>query len=298
MSITKWGFYMMDQSGQVFCSDIDGASTNFAAYHLNESSPLIFTNLPLQIDPNVHESFFNFCHSREKWLANKLIKTKNMFTLDILTDIKDQKSPKWVHPASTLSTVAAYEINLQEGMIKVKEGTGALTASDAIVEFNLKEMGQGIIIKKLETLQPIEQAWKEASLAQSSYDEGAWDKAYHHLQMAEALMTLPVWKEIFKFYIHVWNFKFITNKKELAMIYRETKKLKLPPELQDQWSFLIMRIEKKLGLVLTIQIENVSENQRADFNREVEAPLPIFNTWMKLIYPRLEILDVFSPHQR
>jgi hypothetical protein len=298
ISITKWGYYMMDQTGQVLCSDIDGASTNFATYHLNETSPLIFTNLPLHHDSNGHESFINFCQNREKWLMDKLKRTKNNSLLDTLTDVKDQKNYKWAHPISTLSTVGAYEINLQDGIVKVKEGSGALTASDSILEFDLREMSQGQMIKEAETLHPFERAWKEASLAQSSYDEGAWDQAYHHLQMAEALVPGPIWKDIFKFFIQVWNFKFVSNKKELAMIYREVKKLHLPQELQDQWAFLVMRLEKKLGLVLTIDPEKLSEHVRNDFNREVEAPLPVFNTWMKLLYPRLEILDVFSPHQR
>jgi hypothetical protein len=298
ISITKWGFYMMDQSGQVYCSDIDGASTNFAAYNLNETSPLIFTNLPLHHDSTGNEAFLNFCHSREKWLFDKIKRSKNMTMLDLLTDIKDQKVAHWTHPIATLSTVAAYEVNLQKGLIRVKEGSGALTASDGITEFQLNEMAQGQKIKENETPSSTEKAWKEASLAQSAYDEGEWDKAYHHLQMAESLVTIPTWKEIFKFYIHVWNFKFISNKKELAMIYREVKKLKLPVELHDQWNFLSMRLEKRLGLVLTIKVDSISEHLKADFNREVDAPKAIFNTWMKLIYPRLEILDVFSPHQR
>jgi hypothetical protein len=298
ISVTKWGFYMLDQSGSVMCTDIDGPSMNFEAFNLNESSPLIFTNIPLQKDPAGFEQFMAFSQTREIWLKEKLERKKNMHTLDALTDVKDQKIRKWTHPAATLSTVGAIQFNLKLGLIHVKEGTGALTASDPIIEFSLADQSPGKILKKEETATPFEYAWKKASAAQSYYDQGQWDLAYHNLQMAEALMPHPIWKEIFKFYIGVWNFKFISNKRELAQIYRDIKKLSPPESLKDQWVFLCMRFEKKLGLVLTFNETHVSGYLRNQFKLEIEASLPVFNTWMKLLYPRIEILDVFSPHHR
>jgi hypothetical protein len=298
VSATKWGFYMMDQNGSVICSDIDGPSMNFETFNLNETSPLVFTNIPLQKGPEGSEQFLKFCQSRELWLGEKLSKSRSSHTLDLLTDIKDQRVRKWLHPSSTLSTVGACQINLSKGHIHVKEGDGALTASDPIFEFSLAQISSGKIYKNAETPPPFEIAWKHASKAQSFYDQGEWDLAYHHLQMAEAMTPHSIWREIFKFYLNVWNFQNITNKKELALVYREVKKMTLPEIMRDQWLFLCMRLEKKLGLVLTIKHSEVSEHLREDFSKEVEAPLAIFNTWMKLIYPRLEILNIFSPHQR
>jgi hypothetical protein len=182
--------------------------------------------------------------------------------------------------------------------VTVKEGEGALTSSDPLFTFNLIEQGAGNILKEAEPISVFEKAWKQASLAQNAFDQGDWDQAFHHLQMAEAMMPHATWKEILKFYLHVWNFKFISNKKELALIYREVKKLNPPDHLKDQWFFLCMRMEKKLGLVLTIRPDQVSPYLKEELIKEIEAPLPIFNTWMTLIYPRLEILDVFTPHHR
>ena len=116
--------------------------------------------------------------------------------------------------------------------------------------------------------------------------------------MAEALVEHPAWKEIFKFYIHVWDFKFVANKRELALIYRSIKKITPPEILKDQWMFLCMRMEKRLDLVSTLTVAQLSPYLKKQFMQEMEAPLPLFNTWMKLLYPRLEILDVFSPHHR
>ena len=297
ISITKWGFYMMDQTGQVMCTDIDGPALNFETFNLNESTTLIFTNVPLHREPSSYESFIQFCQQRELWLKEKVSKKKNSHTLDLLTDIKDQRIRKWNHPASTLSTVGAFQVNLKTGDVFVKEGDGALVASDPIIRFSLAQQRQGETYKAQEEQTHFEKSWKEASKGQSYYDQGEWDLAYHHLQMAEAMMPHSIWKEILKFYLSVWNFKFITNKKELSLIYRDVKKLTPPDCLKDQWLFLCMRLEKRLGLVLTVQESEISPLLRAEFNQEVEAPLPIFNTWMKLLYPRLEILDIFSPNQ-
>ena len=298
ISVTKWGFYLMDQTGQVMSTDIDGPGINFEAYNLNETSPLIFTNIPLHKDPSGFESYIQFCQGRELWLKEKLQRRKSLHTLDLLTDVKDQRVRKWIHPSSTLSTVGAFQANLSKGTICVKEGEGALTASDAIYEFQLQDKSEPKLIKKAEECPLFEKAWKQASLAQSSFDQGDWDLAFHHLQMAEAMMPNALWKEILKLYLHIWNFKFVSNKKELALIYREVKKINPPDALKDQWYFLCMRFEKRLGLVLTVNPSQVSDHARDNFIKEVEAPSAIFNTWMKLLYPRLEILDVFSPHQR
>ena len=298
ISMTKWGFYMMDNSGTVMCSDIDGPAMSYETFNLSESSPLIFSNIPLHKDQKGFEHFLQFCQSREMWLKDKIARSKSQHTLDLLTDVKDQKMRKWLHPSSTLSTIGAYQVNLTKGMVQVKEGAGALTASDAIVEFNLQDKSTSKVFKPEETPSVFEKAWKHASLAQALYDQADWDNAYHHLQMAESLMPNASWKEILRFYLHVWNFKFITNKKELALVYREVKKLTPPDCLKDQWLFMCMRLEKRLGLVLTVDASKISPHLKNDFMKEMDAPLPIFNTWMKLLYPRLEILDIFSPHQR
>lgn len=298
ISVTKWGFYMLEKTGTVMCVDIDGPAMNFEVFNLNESSPLIFTNIPLHRDPAGYEHFLSFCQDREMWLKDKLNRRKNLHSLDVMTDVKDQRIRKWLHSCGTLSTTGAIQVNLNTGKVYVKESHGAITASDPIFEFSLADQSEGRVFKKAEDPSPFEEAWKSASLAQSAYDQGDWDLAYHHLQMAQAQMPHPAWKEILSLYLHIWNFKFVTNKRELSLIYREVKKITPPDNLKDQWLMLCMRLEKKLGLVLTIDPAQLSAYLRNQFKQEIDASLPVFNTWMKLLYPRIEILDVFSPHHR
>jgi hypothetical protein len=59
-----------------------------------------------------------------------------------------------------------------------------------------------------------------------------------------------------------------------------------------------MRLEKKLGLVLTVSESQLSPYLLSEFKLEREASLTIFNTWMTLLYPRIELLDIFSPHHK
>lgn len=303
ISVTKWGYYMLEQNGSVMCADIDGPSLNIESFNLAESSPLIFTNIPLNKDSYGFEHFIKFSQDRELWLREKLARRKTghhsaTHSLDLMTDVKDQKSRGWIHPCATLSTIGAVQINLKQGLVQVKEGASALTASDEIIQFSLSDKHEVKITKKAEEPTTFEKAWKQASLAQSAFDQRDWDQAYHRLQMAEAMIDHPAWKEIFKFYIHVWDFKFITNKRELALIYRSVQKITPPELLRDQWMFLCMRIEKRLDLVSTLNVAQLSPHLKSQFLQELEAPLPLFNAWMKLLYPRLEILDVFSPHHR
>lgn len=297
-TITKWSLLLLENKGLVQVIDMDGPSMNHESYDLNETSPLIFTNIPLQKDLVGFDSFLGFCDQRQNWLKEKLKKTQKKHLLDILTDIEDQKESKWLHPAATLSTIAAYHVNLTQGLLDVKEGEGALVQADKTVRFFLANQNEFKILKNEAPVSDFEKSWKKASLAQSAFDQGEYELAYHQLQMAEALMPHPVWKEIFSFYLCVWDFKFISNNKELALIYKKLRKINVPEPLKNQWHLFCMRFEKRLGLVLTVEAKDLSPYLVPLFEQEKAASKPLFATWMKLLYPRLEILDIFSPHHK
>lgn len=297
-SVTKWSFLLLDKSGQALIVDIDGPAKNTESYNLNDSCPLIFTNIPLQNDSGGFESFLKFSEDRQSWFKEKLKNMKGNHILDAVTDVEDQKSKKWSHPGPTLSTIGAYSVNLSQGLLDVKEGQSALVASDAIVRLSLANHQDIKVLKDKTRILPLEAAWKRASLAQSAFDQGDYDIAYHELQMAKSLMPHPVWKEILAFYLYVYDFKFVGNSKELSLIYKKVKALHVPAGLHDQWSFLIMRLEKKLELSSTVSVKDISTPLQELFQQEKLATKPVFATWMKLLYPRLEILDVFSPHHK
>lgn len=297
VTLTKWAVLALEKSGQAFAMDIDGPAQNVETYDLNESSPLIFTNIPLHKDAMGFENFYRFSEARQKWLKDKISTKAHRHLLDNFTDVEDQKTKGWLHPAGTLSSVGAWEVNLTRGTVDVKEGDGALVLSDAIIRVNLSNHNDLKVLKPKGNESDFEKAWKRASLAQGHFDQGDYDLAYHELQMAQALCPHPVWKEIFSFYLAVWDFKFISNAKELALIYKKVKKLHVPEILKDQWLMLQMRLERRLELNPTVHQEDLSGATQELFRQERTSSKPVFATWMKLLYPRLELLDVFSPHQ-
>lgn len=297
-SITKWSFLVLDKSGQVQITDIDGTTQNNESYHLNDSSPLIFTNIPIQNDSDEFESFIKFSQDRQTWFKQKFSESRSVHILDSLTDIDDQNIKNWIHPTSTLSTIAAYSVNLTKGIIDLKEGSSAIVRSDTIVRFSLASQNEKSVLKEKGKTKASEESWKRASKAQSAFDQGRYDEAYHELQIARDTTPNLIWKEIFSFYLYVWDFKFVGNDKELSLIYKKVKALKLPPKLTDHWILMIMRMEKKLGLSPTVKAEDISPSFRTLFQQEKLASKAVFATWMNLIYPRLEILDIFSPQRK
>lgn len=297
-SVTKWSFLTLDKSGEAQVIDIDGPALHHASFNLNETSPLIFTNIPLQQDASGFESYLKFSENRQSWLKNKLQNETKTHILDLMTDVSDQKLNPWLHPSATLSTVGAYHINLSKGFLDLKEGQYALVASDEIIRISLADYREQTILKKAAISNSFEKAWKRASHAQAAFDHGEYDLAYHELQMAQDIMPQSTWKDIFTFYLYTWDFKFISSSVELSLIYKELKKLKLPKALEDQWLLLIMRFEKRLDLIPTVKFSDLSPHNHEVFQQEKLAPMPLFATWMKLLYPRLDLLDTFSPHHK
>jgi len=171
-------------------------------------------------------------------------------------------------------------------------------ASDQILRLSLSAQHELEVLKEKEKTSDFEEAWKRASKAQSYFDQGEYDLAYHELQMARALIPHPIWKEIMGLYLSIWDFKFVSNSKELLLVYKNVKALNLPPALKDQWFLLMMRLEKKLELSSTVKASDLSPYLQGLYHEERSANKAAFATWMKLIYPRLEILDVFSPHHK
>jgi len=295
-SISKWAIVGVDQQGAILHADLEGAAQHFESFHLENSPQFIFTNLPIKKNntDNLHHQHFS--HSREKWILQKLKKNLTQHPLDVFTDIEDQKIKHWEHPAATLSSIAGYHINLTKGFLDLKNNQGVTVKSEAIWRFDLAKQSLPTLIKSASPLTSLEEAWKRAAKAQSFFDEGELDLCYHELQMAMTLMPLAVWKNIFSFYLCLLDFKFISNKTELALVYKKVLKLSLPELLKDQWHLLKMRFEKQLGLTITVETSELSLHMKPLFEMELDASPSVFTAWMKLLYPRLEILDVLTPY--
>jgi hypothetical protein len=293
---TKWGFFFLDKTGHLENYDIEGPSFVQENIDLPLNSPLVYTNIPLREDDPTLGDFISFCQSREEWAHKKLSKNSKVHPLDLLTDVSDQKVRSWNHPASTLATTGALWINLSQGFLDLKEGEGALVASDSIIRVDLA-VDNKIDLHKSHGKQDIfERAWKRASLAQAYFDQEKFDLAYHELQMARAMVHEHPWEGIFLFFLCTWDFLLLDNMKELAHVYKTVKALTLPKLLEGQHMLLIQRIEKKLKLQYSVSPALVPDSVRKLYEQEREANKALFSAWMGLIYPRMEQLTIHAPH--
>lgn len=295
-SMTKWGVLILDRDGKVEVADVEGPTQKWESFRLQDGSPLLFTNLPLQKDSEKNIPYLRFTESREKWVREKLKTKSDKHILDLLTDVEDQKDAKWLHPAATLSTTGALQINLTKGHVDIKTGESALTISDPILRFSLADRNDKSILKNGKAPTDFERAWKRAGAAQSFFDDGKYDLAYHELQMAIALMPMDRWKDTFRFYLCLWDFRFVGNTRELADVYKRLQTLELHDNMKDQGLLLKMRLEKKLNLSPSVDARDLPPHLQELFREEKLARGPIFNTWMNLLYPRMEILDVLAPY--
>lgn len=297
-SIAKWGILILDREGRVEVADVEGPTQKWESFTLKDSKSLLFTNLPLQKESQGFAPYLAFTESREKWIREKLKTSSEEHILDRLTDVEAQEEKNWLHPAATLSTTGALHINLSQGYIDVKTGEGALTISDSILRFSLADQKEKSILKKEKHFSDFERAWKKASLAQAHFDDGKYDLAYHELQMAISLMPMKRWKDILRFYLCHWDFRFISNRLELSDVYKRLLSLELHGNIRDQGLLLRMRLEKRLGLSPTVDSKELPPYLQELFREEKLARTPVFMTWMNLLYPRMEILDVLAPHTK
>lgn len=295
-SFSKWGIYAVTAKGEVLAGDLDHISFHKTIFSLNEDPTLFFTNISIHTHDDDSFQFLKFTHSRQNWIKRRLkMETKN-HPLDHLTDLGGVKGKVWHHPAVTLATVGAYHANLSQGYVDFKMAQeGPITKSAPIFRLHLSD-GSFEEIKKEGIPDVLERAWKLAGLAQNSFDQKDDELGYHQLQMSKALMPHSTWKNILEFFQIVWEYKFLNNKKELSLIYENLKTLEVPEVLVDQKKLMIFRFEKRLGLMSTIHPEDLSIPIKNIYDTEAKANSLLFLSWAKNTAPRLDVLEVYSPH--
>jgi hypothetical protein len=295
-SQTKWGIIACQDDGKVLSLDIEGPKIDFEFFNLNDSSPLVFTNLPLKSSTNEAPSFIQFCKNREKFILKKLKNHPKAHPLELMTELPQKKSNDGPYSTLTLSSVAAYHLNLTSGYIDFKDSSGIVLPSDPVLRLELSGPKKITLQKSQTDLTPMEQSWKKAACAQNLYDQKKFNEAYHELQLAIALCPHEVWGNIFSFYQCIWEFQFLSNNTELSLVYKDLIRLKLPQELVPHHQLMIFRFEKKLQLVSTISKDSLPNYYKDLLKLESEASTPLFTAWMNLLYPRLDILDILSPY--
>ncbi len=295
-SFSKWGIYAVSSKGEVLACDLDHIAFHKKYYSLNEDPSLFFTNISLHSHDDESFQFLKFTHSRQNWIKQKLKSKIQDHPLDYFTDLSETKGKSWHHPAATLATIGAYHANLTKGFVDFKTTeSGPLTKSDGIYRLHL-DSGQFEEIKTKKNPTEFEKAWKLAGEAQANFDQKNDEVGYHQLQMSRSLMPHETWRNILYLFQTAWEYKFINNKSELSLIYQGLKSVKVPEILEDQKKLMIFRFEKRLGLMNTINRDDLSIPFKNIYDAEEKANPLLFLSWSKSLSPRLEVLEIYSPH--
>ena len=138
-------------------------------------------------------------------------------------------------------------------------------------------------------------AYKYLGEYQSALDKGDVSRAYHKIQMAIELQKGYPEFYISKFYFIITQYVYESDKRDYTYLYEELESLenKLPNYLEDQRLLFIMR----LGKIIGHKVENTSNlidnsGLKKLFIREFSQSSITIKSLQKLIYPRIEILDI------
>lgn len=311
-SMSYWGLYLSDANGEVASFDICGKEIYQEKFDIKEHEYLYFNNRPiltenknLELQPygnkeqcQMRRSVFN-----EKWKKRKKLKNKTLESLRVLTTPLDQSkrsSKEWKLDTITPSTIQALSFNYKNDEIYINHGPAPKVYREDIIKYskafsvvqkskvNTKESGTSLLWPGL----------REISLAQSAFDIGDIQKSFHHLQMGIEKFKGDPAETIFRFFFNVLEFMYEDNHKDLTYIYQEFRKLqnKLPPYLEDHLCLFIMRIEKILGIKDIDSHPKIRHPELKNiFEKEYKLKPVAIKLMRRLIYPRMEVLDIIYP---
>lgn len=306
-SISFWGFYLSDASGEVASLDICGNELYQERFDLKDHGTLYFNNRALlkntatdQIQPFGNA---NQCKMRkevvEKRLANQSGELSMEKTLEIIakpSGKKAQHARDWKLGPLTPASIQVYSFHgTQLKSFFISHSTPKVFNGNFLEQTNLFTNVQTKVHKKKYKADNYHQGLKYTHQFQSYLDKNNIPKAYHSLQMA--IQYFKGYEEfyILSFYFTVMEYIYESDKRDMSYIYHDFLNLegKLPSYLNDHRLLFLLRTSKLLEQTVENNI-NLIENKalkelyRKEFNLNGMA----IKGLKYLIFPRIEILDI------
>jgi hypothetical protein len=300
-----WGIYLSDHSGAVCALDIRGTDLYQRHYQLQEHGYLYFNNQPLlkdaksnKLQPYGHHEQCQMRHTHIQKRINENNVGSLLHDFETLTSLRPQEN-QWDLAPVTISSIQAIGFNSkkQQAVQLLGEAPKCVERNDLILWNNLfSEPTQEKIdsdFKHEET--PFYRGHQFWAKSQSLFDLGNIEEAYHFLQLAIDAFDGHPEQYITQFYFLIWQYIYYENDKELPYFYDGLRELsqKLPPYLEDHRLLFISRLQKLMGFPmedLTLKIKN--NELKAVFKNERDLRPITTKLMRKLIYPRMEILDI------
>lgn len=308
-SMSLWGLYIADRNGEVASIDICGRDLHHEKFELKDHKYLYFNNRPLLKRSEDLQPFGNKnqCIMRAEVVKERIKDVKLSKDTDLLTlglEILGAPSAKknisfkdWKLSPVTPSSLQLYSFHNTKNEALFVPGATAKY-------FN----GEYLELKNLftsSTTQSIHGEVKELSnfqigidfltKFQTSIDRGDTVVAYHTIQMAIKYLKETPEGEIAKFYFCITQYIFENDKRDLAYLYKDLKKLKnkLPSYLEDHRLLFLMRLEKILNYTIENQEKKISNKNLATlYKKELLKNSIAVKSLRHLIFPRIDVLDI------
>lgn len=303
-SMSHWGIYISDKTGNVTSIDVKGNEIFQEKFDLKDHEYLYFNNRPLLKDTNTDHlqpyGNLNQCTLRRESIKRKL-KNTNPHNLDTKKSLKiitsAEENQKWHFDVITPSSIQAICMDAIEQSASIIPGKAPKFYKGQVCNYsNIFQDSQiNAIDEKFDYNKDFITGNERLAAFQSYLDSGKIEQAYHEIQMSYEYLKKTSHAPIIRFYILVLQYIYESNKKDLAYLYSDFKQLEnqLPHYLDDHRILFMMRLEKLLGhpiLEKSSKIKNHNLKDLYDKERKLKAPALII--LKKLIFPRVEILDI------
>lgn len=303
-SISHWGLYICDQQGEVAAVDIRGNEIFFENYQIDDVNYLYFNNKVINLNKQIEESqpfgHIQQCKMRADSFAKSFKKNKPKSHFDYLRTLTqiDFNESSYSHAPVTTATVQAYSFNTQDFSSYYLDGDSpkvnnkkCLYTSDVFKENFIAQISD-------DTQEgPHQKGLRHLSLAQYYFDLKDDEKVYFQLQMAKARLKNTSFEEIVKFYFCVVQYLKTDSKEELYYLLKEFQILhsRLPAILQDHcklFEFRVLKLLKEKYHLRHFQGKIKHSELKVLLEKEHKLRRYSLRQLRKLIYPRIELLDI------
>ncbi len=303
-SLSYWGIILSDANGEAACVDINGSDYYQEKFDLYDHEYLYFNNRPLLYKkPMDHlQPYGNHiqCQMRRDRVEEQMKKVKKrdaITGLEVLGQMNNSKSLKnWKLAPTTPSSIQLVSMEAKNQTAKFVVGEAPKLFKGHYVELkNVFTNFTQTESKNKKKNTKLERAYKRWSRFQSYIDLGDISKAYHEIQMAELEMEGYPEQHISQFYFLVTEYIFESDKRDLIYLLRDFESLigKLPEYLEDHCHLFILRLTKLVGLKIDELKPNIKNIKLKEiYNREKNLNGLALKGFKKLIFPRIEILDI------
>lgn len=305
-SISYWGLYLSDASGNVASVDISGNEFYQQKFDINDHDYLYFNNRPI-IKKNEHTDIQPYgnmdqCHMRSEIIRIKLQGQKTTTTLDSLKNLsgdfkyKSKTAKDWKLAPTTPSSIQAFSFNYKADEIIALQGDAPKFFNNEYLTYTSIFSETTLSKKKSKAKQNnYIKGYKSLAKTQSAIDLGDISLAYHEIQMAiEYFKGYPEYY-ISKFFFSVLKYIYESDKRDMTYLFHEFESYngKLPAYLQDQNFLFILRSQIIIGHKVKSDIEKMNNLKLKQlYAHELKLNGLGIKGLKNFIFPRIEILDI------